>query len=141
VPTVRAVAQFATTLKPTTETLDIAIDDTLGVVEGWARSIQNRDGIGHVFRGRFSGGADLVKAVLSESLAPSRRGRRQRPGRPQTVAPPTSAPATPAPGRLPALKTPVLSIGGIKLPAIDVTGTVDKTTQDVTGLLDYLLKP
>jgi virulence factor Mce-like protein len=158
VPPVRALATFAEDLKPTSAALRLSVDDVLGTVEGWARSIQNRDGIGHVFRGRFTAGMDLLRSALSESTQPPSTPpatAKRKPGKDAPAPPPPSVtpgpptrPGSTVPGlKLPPIKVPPIAIGGLTIPGIELplpgpTAAGDGPRKSsVQSLLDYLLKP
>lgn len=49
VPTLAALANIAKIAYPLTYWLNLSVPDLLAVAQGWARSIQFRDGLGHVF--------------------------------------------------------------------------------------------
>ncbi|MEA2168464.1 MAG: phospholipid/cholesterol/gamma-HCH transport system substrate-binding protein [Solirubrobacteraceae bacterium] len=122
---------FATHLEPVTRLLDDGIADTLGVMQGWARSIQNRDAAGHVFRVSVELGGDVLN-TLNGIVDGRARTRTSTPAKaPRHHSGP--APASPAPADLPAPLLP-----GVELPKLPV---VDDVGETVTPLLDFLLKP
>ncbi len=161
-PVVRRLAPFATTLTaytrqalgPFTDLLDKAAPDTIGVLEGWARSTQGRDAASQIFRFGATAGSDVFGALLKTPAKGGRRAaRKPRAGR--TARP--AAGSTPAQGRAPEgdARTPALPA----LPAVpDLAGTAGKVLSGVLGgagvgpkqtppssssenLLDFLLAP
>jgi virulence factor Mce-like protein len=77
-PTVAALSTFAGAAGPAFGALNVSIDDALGLVEGWARSIQGRDHIGHVFHGRALLGPEFARSLISQvAVHASRRSRGQ----------------------------------------------------------------
>jgi virulence factor Mce-like protein len=149
VPTARDLATFAEGVVPATRTLDEGIDDLMGTVQGWARAIQGRDSIGHLFRGHMNFGPEEVKSLLARLApkTPSRRGAadRKAPAAPAATTPSPSA-APKAPSRLPKPGVPE-----VKLPK-PVNDVLDRLlqpgkTQDAPApaeagaLLDFLLGP
>ncbi|WP_354701410.1 hypothetical protein DSM112329_01722 [Paraconexibacter sp. AEG42_29] len=165
VPTAKALTALLTTSGPATRTLGASVDDLLGLAEGWSRSIQLRDGLSHVFRGRASISVDTIQTLtrrlqLLSPTAPARRtggtGGATKPG-----PAPSGAAATPArqddrrPGPAKALKdvvgktqdtvTGVLAklLPGLAGPAGSAPAPApDDSRDDPAGaLLDFLLKP
>ncbi len=142
-----AAAQLGRTsqaLEPVSAALDDGIADVLGMLQGWARAIQNRDAAGHVFRVSATVGQDALNK-LDGSLARDRRAGRRRPRRstPDTPAPrpaPLLLPQPSTPSRLPEL--PVVRVPGlppIELPDLD--RGADRVAGEAQALLDFLLKP
>jgi phospholipid/cholesterol/gamma-HCH transport system substrate-binding protein len=103
-PTVSELATFAQASPPLTSALGASIDNIMGAVQGWARAIQGRDSIGHLFRGHLSLDAEMVKSVLSQlpAFAPIVAGRRYRAAQQPLAHPPTPAVAPAAPAATPA---------------------------------------
>lgn len=64
VPTVKALDTFAQRVVPVTKVLGISTPDLLGVLEGWGRAIQGRDGRGHAFHGGVTFGAGMLQTLL-----------------------------------------------------------------------------
>lgn len=147
-PTLRSLARFARTAAPLSQTLDVSIDDTAGVLEGWARAIQNRDGVGHLFRGKATFSGEFFRALVNAPNpgAGARRGANRSdgddgPARPEAAQ---QLPQT-APGpRGPSADRPLDILDAIT----DGTGTpgrADPRPGDGADtpalLLDYLLGP
>jgi hypothetical protein len=152
-PTLQALAEFARASGPLTSALNISIDDTLGLIEGWARSIQGSDHVGHVFHGRALLGPELIRSLLS-SLLPAKTAARRRAGAqtllrippagtspvattPSATRGTSQSPAANLPqslGQLPSSLPQLLSglTGGAKAPS---------TGGQVSQLLNYLLRP
>jgi virulence factor Mce-like protein len=115
-PTVNALAHIATIANPLTYWLGSSVADVLGLMNGWTRAIQFRDGLGHVFHAELgispSVIVNLAKLGLtshkSSAKTAARSGAQPTGG---TVAPSSSpssaAPASPAPAPAPAAPNPV----------------------------------
>lgn len=147
-PAASDLRRFADASDPVTRVLDHGIADVLGVLQGWARAIQNTDGAGHVFRVNAVVGSDVLNAVRRyiedggrRKRTPRRGSRDPRPPRRESAAPAPSPPARRDDGRppLPALRLPELRLptGPVQLPDVDPDDVVD----GVQPLLDFLLKP
>lgn len=122
-PTLTALGTVAQSSAPLTRTLDVSVDDTLGLIEGWARSIQQGDALGHIFRGKAIASAELVRSLLDTPLPlPANKGK-QQPKRPGLLTPlpaPANKPATNPVGKpvIPPVRLPDLKIPPIKLPGV-----------------------
>jgi phospholipid/cholesterol/gamma-HCH transport system substrate-binding protein len=114
-PAAQTLSTLAADAPPLTRAAGLSIDNILGLIEGWARSIQGRDNIGHVFHGRALFGPEFINSLLN-SLKPARPTppRRQQPaptpqpaGRPQAAdsatTPVSRRPSTPTTAPLPTL--------------------------------------
>jgi hypothetical protein len=109
------LSSFARAGGPASGVLDAGIGDTLGLMEAWARAIQTRDGVGHVYRVGLTLSPDLVSALeQGYVLAPEHRRARLR------------APHSPLP--LPAAQVPHVPIA------------LPRPSSPVHQLLDFLLK-
>lgn len=97
VPAIASLAHVAQDARPLSRALDASIDDALGTVEGWSRSIQGRDGLGHMFRGHATISIDLIRSALSR-LALLERPRARKPAAGPDL-PVEIAPAMPAPAK------------------------------------------
>jgi len=134
VPTATALASLARAARPLSRTLDHSVDDVIAAVQGWARAIQGRDGLSHMFRAKVSFTPDQLRTVIMGLTA----GDRNPPGRSKRRRTPVPAPAAPNaspdrprdPQRAPAPALP---------PA--VAGPVQQATDTVKSLLDFLLRP
>lgn len=143
----------ATTLPPVTKALDGSIDNTLSVVENWARAIQFRDGVSHIFRGEASFAPDELDSALARLMPKQARGRHGR-TRPAVRLPAVTTPRLPKAGRIGKAVAPVTK--AVEKVVGTVLGTVDKTLggaagnvlgggrdtgsgTDAAALLDYLL--
>jgi phospholipid/cholesterol/gamma-HCH transport system substrate-binding protein len=138
-------------------TLNGSINNTVAVLENWARAIQYRDGLSHIFRGEASFAPDALISAVERVVGGARKGgrNRTRPGaqRPQGTGTAPAAPGRPATDTLkPVLSLlPQLGIDVTKLPTKPLTDQVAKTVDEAlnglglnkqtSGLLDYLLKP
>src|SRR5438094_655557 len=49
-PTISALRDLSIAAGPLTRTLDESMADLLGVAQGWALAVQQRDGVSHLFR-------------------------------------------------------------------------------------------
>lgn len=95
VPTLRSLDSFATAAVPLTRTLGISTPDLLGVLEGWGRAIQGRDGRGHAFHGGVTFGAGVLQTLLEPPEAeskPATQAKTQSDGGPANAAPSVSLP-------------------------------------------------
>jgi len=142
-PALSSLADTVGRAAPVTSALDVSIDDTLGFIEGWARAIQTRDSVSHLFRGRASIGPESMRSLLSR-MPGAQKKRRKGKDRP------AGSTGTPVPS-LPPVKVPA----GDKLPAPirkavdDLVGSLTSALGTTTGnttdggptseLLDYLL--
>jgi len=114
-PTMGSLTRLAEAAPPLTAGLDESIDNALGLIEGWSRAIQGRDGLGHVFRGRAIVGPEFIRN-LAQRLPPLTNAPQVSGGRKPALAPPKrgrdeAKPALPAP-KLPAIADPVLDAAG-----------------------------
>lgn len=157
VPTARALSALTTTSGPATRTLGASIDDLLGLAEGWSRSIQLRDGLSHVFRGRASISVDTIQTLtrrlvlLMNAKGKAGAGRKAASAPAGSKGPHSPAPGTPVPAMsggspssvkpvVPAAEDllrkllPALAPGAQKAPA-------PTPSASTSGLLDFLLKP
>jgi phospholipid/cholesterol/gamma-HCH transport system substrate-binding protein len=151
-PTVAALSALAAAAPPLTSSLGTGIDDILGFVQGWARAIQTRDGISHLFSGHIALTPEsinsAVRRLAAQQQTPPRKRRKFRERRPSPV-PSTQRPATS--GHAPKAPTPKQALQ-------DTLGVVGKLLDTITdrlpggsrkpengsslqGLLDHLLKP
>jgi phospholipid/cholesterol/gamma-HCH transport system substrate-binding protein len=143
-PTARRLATFARDVEPLTDSFDAggAFDALLGLVDGWARTIQTSDGLGHVFRLRVQLDEELATSLLQRYgvLTPTRTKKQPTARKPSSTPPRPSRPGRPVAPKLPELpKLPDLP----GLPTLDdlpVQGLADDLRDGTTGeLLDYLL--
>jgi hypothetical protein len=65
-PVVGDLADFSADLQPVSATVDKSVDNVLAVLQNWARAIQFRDGLSHVFRGEASVTPDLIDGLVNE---------------------------------------------------------------------------
>jgi virulence factor Mce-like protein len=134
------------TLPPIFATLGGSIDNTLSVVQNWARAIQFRDHLSHIFRGEASFAPDELNSALARLTALLGGGKNGAARRRllhrllPTVAPAPSRPSAPtrgvtAPlsGVASALQQVTQNLGGAAGSA--ATGTIGQTQH----LLNYLL--
>lgn len=123
--------EFAATLDPVSDTADAGTSDLLGLMEAWARAIQDKDAAGHLFRPyALAAMSTLVQTKMRSYI---RGTPRRRPTPALSVKPLLPRPTAPKPST--ATSTPRLP--EIKVPA--VADSVDDVAQGVHGVLDYLL--
>ncbi|MCW3041155.1 MAG: Virulence factor Mce family protein [Solirubrobacterales bacterium] len=136
-PAAASLRTFATALRPVSSLLDNSIGDTLGVMQGWARAIQNRDNVGHVFRVSVELGGDAVNTLNQFVKSPPARSALRRPAANAGSVPgaPTVTPAAPE-RRLPQLSLPKVIAPKLPLPNITAPGQLGS---GLGGLLDYLM--
>lgn len=152
-PAVRTTAEFARTLEPASRMLRVSIDDTLGFLEGWARSIQVRDQLGHVFRGRAILPVDTFRNAIvrltEEALPKPARGgttapvkKRVLPKVPRDLLP---QPAGGAKQPKPSITIPPLDLApaGAVLDGLlgQVAGGQPEQGESRPSILDDLLQP
>lgn len=131
-PVARSVATFATDAKPLTYAAGQSIDNLLGLIEGWARSIQGRDGIGHVFHGRALIGPELINSLVNSLSTPTASNRRA-----QHAAKPN---ANPSPGTQPAATpTTTTPSSGTRAPLGGVVSGLGGAASGLTSTLGHLL--
>jgi phospholipid/cholesterol/gamma-HCH transport system substrate-binding protein len=125
-PAVGALASFARALPPLTNALDHSTDNIFAVVENWARAIQLRDGLSHVFRGEASMTADALRSIVDRLTRTVTRKKTERRATERRTSRPIPAPAqSPATERrLPAVRVP------------DVRKTLDEVGKGVQGAVD-----
>jgi virulence factor Mce-like protein len=140
-PTSLRLATFTRELKPLVDSFDKqALDNMLGLMNGWANTISKSDGLGHLFGLRIVVDKTAATTVVDRYLAPFLKHQAKRsPKRPQTAA--KVAPVTVP--KLPAIKLPHVPKTGI--PAIDhalqgVVGAADGATSGVDALLNKTRK-
>jgi virulence factor Mce-like protein len=144
-PAVAALSRLSTSLLPISRTLDHSSDNALAILENWARAIQFRDGLGHVFRGEASFSPDVLRSAVERLIAPATRPARRKATdkHPAAVAPATSpktAPQTDASApKQPPLPKPIAPILKGLLGGLVPTGTPDDSP--VNKLLGFLLGP
>lgn len=82
-PTSEELSRFATQMDPISKSFDEhGMQNFLGLVNGWARTIRRSDGLGHVFGLRVLIGADAVQHLLEryvDPVASKKKGGRQAP--------------------------------------------------------------
>ena len=142
---------FSAALDPVSQTLDKGTPDILGVLEGWARATQGRDGSSHVFRFGLTVSPDTFS-----SLAPLFAATKAPAGRSATsalkaattvsrvVGAPPSTPAAAAPQGAPApqgSKQPqTVAQGLLRQLGLGGAATGPSLQSSLQGLLGYLLK-
>jgi phospholipid/cholesterol/gamma-HCH transport system substrate-binding protein len=156
-PTASRLATFASYLAPVSKLLDEDIGPILDVVQGWARAISDRDGIGHIYRVEALLPTNTLNAILgavgiSASLRrqygllasqPTKRHGmvvpRQAPRTVRSLRSTRSLPSAPAPTSR--ATTPVMRPPVLRIPPAPGTGAGGAPTaaSTVSSLLHYLL--
>lgn len=124
-------------LDPVSDTVDVIADDTLTVLEGWARAIQGRDGLSHVFRGALTLSEDLSGSLVERFVGvPSRQKKNQ----PEATSPalPTLTP-TPAQTAAPGAKKPASPVQELQDEVKDLQVQVEQLPSQVQDVLDGVL--
>lgn len=147
-PTVEDVRRLAADdLPPITDITDRSIYNIVAVLENWARAIQFRDGLGHIFRGEATVAPDLVNSAVDRLLKHDKKARRRhRATRSDHAA---DAPATHRRDRSAGRQSqnpPELPGGAGEAPDDTTKGFGDtpdngssSLSSGIKGLLDYLL--
>jgi ABC-type transporter Mla subunit MlaD len=93
-PTVNALAKISRVAYPLTYWLQVALPDVLAVMQGWSRSIQFRDGLGHVFHAEVDISPDVVVNLSKFGFPAGNSGRAGKaPRRARPTAAGSSVPA------------------------------------------------
>jgi phospholipid/cholesterol/gamma-HCH transport system substrate-binding protein len=153
----RTLAKVVADAAPAVTWADRSIEDALGAVQGWARSIQLRDGVGHYFRGHITISTALIDELaggITRSLAsPATANATARFVRALGLTPPARSPragtatrtarrprqAAAAHRTHPPQLAPQTLLQQL-VPAA-ATGASPTPAQTISQLLDYLLKP
>jgi phospholipid/cholesterol/gamma-HCH transport system substrate-binding protein len=166
VPTLQSLETFSQRVVPVTKVLGISTPDLLGVLEGWGRAIQGRDGRGHAFHGGVTFGAGMVQTLLQppgDGVSTKKQAKTEtakaKPGVPAKGAPSLPAAVT---DLLPKVaETPKKLLEDLPKAVKDLPKTIENVLKGLTGqkpageqppsggakstsvqsLLDYLLKP
>jgi phospholipid/cholesterol/gamma-HCH transport system substrate-binding protein len=141
-PAAEQLAAFAGSADAATDTVDQGTGDLLGMMEGWARATQNRDGAGHVFRLGTTLSPALLTALNKSFISPTRRRPTSRQRRPE--APALSTPTRRSgDGQRPSPEAPALQprLPRVTLPALGASAPSSAPRgAPLQHLLDYLLK-
>ena len=139
-PTLASLASFAREAAPLSQTLDVSIDDVMGLLEGWARAIQDRDGVGHMFHGKATIGADFFRALVNGSLPSNVSARHTRKGSHPQPLPEVRVPRLPQPSLDKPLRR---ALDGVTkhLPALTPKAAAPPVSRDMRKVLDFLLGP
>jgi hypothetical protein len=160
-PTTLRLSAFAHELNPVSTSLAQNIGPLLGVIEGWARTIQMRDGPGHVFRTHITLDSQLLTSALGRYAAlfgvRSKTRASARPGGRMRLPALSGGNGTPLPVPGPQLAKgalPVRALAGISHALGGVLQTVGHVGQSgpgaspppassggVVALLNYLPRP
>jgi hypothetical protein len=129
------LASFAAAFNPASAVLQKGFPDLLGLMEGWARTIQNRDAAGHVFRVGATLDNDLINTLRRDFILGQRTRHRAATTRvvapPSASGPPRRTPRVPVPLRAPAIR---LAPPKVAVPTVPPVSTTSR-------LLDWLLGP
>lgn len=126
--TSQTLAAYAEAAGPLSEIFDQGIGDFLGTMEGWARAIQGRDGLGHMFRTQPIGNEAALKTLVDRYVREDRDGER---GQASRTAPTTAVDA--------GTQTAPAPVAG--RPAASSPPGAPSDPAAVGRLLDYLLGP
>jgi phospholipid/cholesterol/gamma-HCH transport system substrate-binding protein len=152
VPTVRALHDLFRRSPAFSRTLDASVPDLLGLIEGWSRTIQTRDGLSHTFRARALISADIIESLARQLAPPAEKAPRRAKRGPKRATRPAPAPApprtAPAPTRPAPSPAPLLpDVGGLVGGLLDTldrgaAAPAPKPGSDAPNpLLDFLLRP
>ena len=144
-PLTRELATFSASADPVTKTLDTGAADILGVLEGWARATQGRDGASHIFRfGLTISPAAIANLVPAFGAKPAPRPRSPAP-RPSPAARRRRRPSFP---RAPPHRSPRdfdritrEKLSELRNALEGLPGGPQNQGRGVQPLLDYLLAP
>jgi phospholipid/cholesterol/gamma-HCH transport system substrate-binding protein len=151
-PVAGKLSTFAGQLAPVTTALDSghAFRDLLRLMFGWARTIQQRDGLGHIFGLRLTiNPSDLTSAIqrllklhpghVTAAHDHPRSSAGSRPSSASAGAPPTPPPGQP-PSPIARVQHLVNSAGAaVKSTVGGLTSPSQPTGKQLQGLLSYLL--
>jgi virulence factor Mce-like protein len=140
-PTVAALSDFSTRIKPLVYTLGRAggVDGVMGILNNWSKAASYKDGISHYFDFHASISNKLLDSAVQRLTLPETPAATKKQATPTSTAKP-KLPAIDIPGLLPRPK-PDPNEPAVKPALPAVTATVEKTKDTVGALLDYLLKP
>jgi hypothetical protein len=154
-PVAARLDTFAGKLAPVTTALDSGhvFRDLLRLMFGWARTIQQRDGLGHIFGLRLTVNARDLTSAVERLLRVHPKAPTHAHAHARTVAAlapvaaaPAAATAAPSPLAAPvsALKQTVQHVVGpataaVKSAAAGIAAPVQSTDKQLQGLLSYLL--
>jgi hypothetical protein len=139
-PTVAALGELSTSLVPVSQTLSRSSDNALAILENWARAIQFRDGLGHVFRGEASFSPDALRTAVERLVGPSRASKRRKVAAPKATPPAAPNPKASAPKR-PQRRTDAPPAIGELAPILEGLLGKAPAVPPADTLLDFLLKP
>jgi virulence factor Mce-like protein len=145
-PATAKLNEFATALDPVSNVIDTGDGDLMGIIEGWARAIQNRDAAGHVYRINSQIGDNTLEKLQQQFISPQatnkeRHGHQLLPGLEQPSLPQLPVPQLPQP-RLPNVPTPpVPHVQVPASPSLPDIPTLPRPQLDGrdSALLDYLM--
>lgn len=138
-PAAAETGRFAASLAPVSELLEGSAPDVLGLMEGWARLTQGRDGLGHMFRNSLTLTPELIDSLIRDDAvgADQRADRKRRAEANRRPAAGGDAPQRPERTRLPAERP---SPGSALEEAAPGSDTADPAPP-FEGVLDFLLAP
>ncbi len=135
VPTAQSLATFSESLVPVSRVVDTSFGDVIAIIEGWARAIQNRDGISHIFHGRATLTPDVVLSLVNRLTPAAKTKDTQAAPAKKPVKPLLQLPQKPG-GDSPSIKVPAIKVPETKIPKVDeALNDVIKTVDDVLGAL------
>src|SRR5581483_5839126 len=126
--TATSLAQMSQRLQPVSTILNHSVDNLIATAANWGHAVQERDGLGHYFRGETALSPDLIQSIIRH-LAPSLSTgpAKRRTSRPRAAVTPVLS--HPAPTAAP---PPPAATGG---------GLVGGLGAGLRGLLGGLLQP
>lgn len=132
--TASKLEQLVSVSAPLLRTLNVSVDDVFAILEGWALTIQGRDGLAHTFRVRANVNADLINSIVSRLGPTPSTGAKKKsliPAALDKLLKPTAptANATPAPSAQ-SDTSKKKELGDVTKPALD---SVKKLLSDITG--------
>ena len=151
-PTASQLSDFTQQAQPLIDTLDQknGLNAMFGLMNGWDKTIQTRDGLGHVFRLRPEIDAEMLTHALAAYAPPGLLSSTKTKKLPAIKAPVAAAPSKPAAKAPSLLKLPSIldpAVSAVKKIVGSVTGIVSgvvggnkqSSEGDSSRLLDYLL--
>ena len=138
---------FSAALDPVSRTLDKGTPDVLGVLEGWARATQGRDGSSHVFRfgltvspDTFSSLAPLFAATKATAGKPASSALKAATTVSRVIGTPPSQTSAGAPQSAAAKQQQSAAQGLLQQLGLGGASTGPSLQSSLQGLLGYLLK-
>lgn len=135
-PALRSLATLGRALVPLTDTLDRSAYNLLAVVHNWARAIQFRDGVGHVFNAAVTITPETLHEMVRRLTGNDPETKRQR-----EPSKRSEEPARPAPSRREDGAPPQARGVTPERPADPAQPRSGQGSNTVSEVLDFLLRP